>query len=196
MPVARPVLLGFRAPSWISLRAAVALLAIGVCLHVTPAAGAHDGRIVHGPGTKGRYTGYPLPRFASLRSNHVNLRRGPGFRYRIDWVLHRRHLPVQIFREFHDWRAVRLPDGTEGWIKGALLAGRRSFVVVQGRTVPLRHAARADAAPVAWLKPGVVGRLLDCAAGSSWCRVRVDDNTGYVPRKAIWGVAPHEVVDE
>ena len=196
MPVTRPARQRLRAPSWISLHAALVFVAVGVCLHVTPAAGAHDGRIVHGSGTKGRYTGYPLPRFASLRSDHVNLRRGPGFRYRIDWVLHRRHLPVQIFREFHDWRAVRLPDGTEGWIKGALLSGRRSFVVVRGQTVPLRRAPRANAHPAAWLKPGVVGRLLDCAAGSSWCRVQVDDHSGYVPRKAIWGVAPNEVVAE
>ena len=196
MPVPRPALLRLRTLPCV----AVALLAAGVCLHVASAAVAHDARdahgaIVRGHATKGRYTGYPLPRFASLRSNHVNLRRGPGFRYRIDWVLHRRHLPVQIFREFHDWRAVRLPDGTEGWIKGALLSGRRSFVV-QGKTVPLRYAPRANARPAAWLKPGVVGRILDCAAGSSWCRVRVDDHSGYVPRKAIWGVAPHEVIAE
>jgi SH3-like domain-containing protein len=195
MPVTRPALLGLRAPSWISLRAAVALLAIGMCLHVASAAGANDPKFVHGTSTKGLYTGFPLPRFVSLRSDHVNLRRGPGFRYRIDWVLHRRHLLVQIFREFHDWRAVRLPDGTEGWIKGALLSGRRTFIV-QGQTVPLRRAPRANASPAAWLKPGVIGRILGCAAGSSWCRVRVDDHSGYVPRKAIWGVAPHEVVNE
>jgi SH3-like domain-containing protein len=196
MPVTRPAPLRLRTFP----RAAVALLAAAVCLHIASAAVAHDARdshgaIVRGHATKGRYTGYPLPRFASLRSNHVNLRRGPGFRYRIDWVLHRRHLPVLIFREFHDWRAVRLPDGTEGWIKGSLLAGRRSFVV-QGKTTPLRSAPRANAGAAAWLKPGVVGRILGCAAGSSWCRVRVDDHSGYVPRKAIWGVAPHEVIDE
>ena len=172
------------------LRASAALLMIGLCLHIAPAAGAHEGAV-----TKGRYTGLPLPRFVSLRPDHVNLRRGPGYRYRIDWVLHRRHLPVQIFREFHDWRAVRLPDGTQGWIKGALLSGRRSFIV-QGQTAPLRRAPHANASPAASLKPGVVGRILGCAAGSSWCQVRVDDHSGYVARRAIWGVAPHEVVDD
>lgn len=35
---------------------------------------------------KGSVTGLPLPRFASLGSNLVNLRIGPDLRYRIEWT--------------------------------------------------------------------------------------------------------------
>ena len=35
---------------------------------------------------KGTVTGLPIPRYASLRADVVNLRAGPGARYPIDWV--------------------------------------------------------------------------------------------------------------
>ena len=49
-------------------------------------------------------TGLALPRFASLRSNHINARSGPGARYPIEWVYMqksaRRHgKAVQIHRK-------------------------------------------------------------------------------------------------
>ncbi len=42
----------------------------------------------------------PLPRFASLRSNEVNLRAGPGTQYPGEWVFLRRDLPVEIVAEY------------------------------------------------------------------------------------------------
>jgi SH3-like domain-containing protein len=41
-------------------------------------------------------TNLPLPRFAALRSDQVNLRAGPGDRYPIEWVFTRKELPVEI----------------------------------------------------------------------------------------------------
>src|SRR5581483_8166931 len=52
-------------------------------------------------------TGLPLPRFAALRSDDVNLRAGPGTRYPIEWVYKRRDLPMEIEREFEVWRLVK-----------------------------------------------------------------------------------------
>ncbi len=78
---------------------------------------------------KGTNTGLPLPRFASLRADKVNMRAGPGERYPIQWVYHRRGLPVQIEREFDVWRLVEDSDGVKGWVHQATLAGARDFVV-------------------------------------------------------------------
>ncbi|GBR06146.1 SH3 domain-containing protein [Acetobacter oeni] len=78
---------------------------------------------------KGTNTGLPLPRFASLRADKVNMRAGPGDRYPIQWVYHRRGLPVQIEREFDVWRLVEDSDGVKGWVHQATLAGARDFVI-------------------------------------------------------------------
>src|SRR5271167_519532 len=109
----------------------------------------------------GSVTGLPLPRWASLRSDDVNLRAGPGTRYPVDWVYRRRDLPVEIEREFEVWRLVRDQDGVRGWVHAATLTGRRDFVVSGGEHT-MRSSAADTASAVAMLKPGVVGRIRDC----------------------------------
>ncbi len=58
----------------------------------------------------------------------------------------------------------------------------------------LRAAPRPDAPALAVLEPGVIGRLRACAAGSGWCRVTVKEYAGWLPRRAIWGLLPDEVI--
>jgi SH3-like domain-containing protein len=138
-------------------------------------------------------TGLPLPRFASFRSNESNMRVGPGGRYPIAWVFRRQNLPVQIIREFYDWRQVRTSDRVKGWVHKALLVGTRHFTTV-GRKTVLRAGPADYAAAVAWIEFGVIGRISACAADSQWCRVRVSGYSGYLRRTAIWGALPHEKI--
>ncbi len=142
---------------------------------------------------KGSNSGLALPRFASLRSDEVNLRAGPGTRYPIDWIYKRRDLPVEIEREFEVWRLVRDPDGTKGWVHQATLTGRRSFIVTGGDAT-LRRDAQDTASAVAILKPGVIGHIRSCAAASDWCQVQAGDYRGYLRRSQFWGALPGEVV--
>jgi len=142
---------------------------------------------------KGTVTGAPLPRWASLRSDQVNLRRGPGTRYPIDWEYHRRDLPVQIEREFEVWRLVQDQDGIKGWVHEATLSGRRGFIVTGAEQV-LREDAADNATPVARLKPGVVGRIRHCDAASAWCEVQVSDYRGWLKRDEFWGTSLGEAV--
>jgi SH3-like domain-containing protein len=145
--------------------------------------------------TKGSVTGYPLPRFAALRTDEVNLRRGPGTRYPIDWVYKRRDLPVEIEREFEVWRLIVDPDGIKGWVHQATLTGRRSFIVTGGEQV-LRHDPSDTSAPVARLKPGVIGHIRSCEAASDWCQMQVGEYRGYLKRDAFWGALPHEAIND
>ncbi|GBQ13343.1 SH3 domain-containing protein [Swaminathania salitolerans] len=78
---------------------------------------------------KGTNTGLPLPRFAAMRADKVYMRKGPGQRYPIEWVYHRRGLPVEIEREFDVWRLVEDSDGMKGWVHQATLVGQRTFVI-------------------------------------------------------------------
>ncbi len=142
---------------------------------------------------KGSVTGLPIPRFVALRTDDVNMRKGPGFRYPIEWVYKRRDLPVEILREFEVWRLVETPDGARGWMHEATLVGHRTFIV-QGADATLRSDPRDEASPVAILKVGVIGQLRSCQAGSAWCRVRVGDYGGYLKRAQFWGTLPDEPV--
>lgn len=163
---------------------------------------------------KGTNTGLPLPRFASLRADDVNLRGGPGTRYPIQWVYKRRDLPVEIEREFDVWRLIEDSDGVKGWVHQATLVGSRSFVVVAAtvgqpatetvaasaenpaaaRNQVLRSEPKPDGAVVAILKPGVIGRIRTCPAGSDWCRVSLKAYSGWLLRSAFWGLLPGETI--
>jgi SH3-like domain-containing protein len=137
----------------------------------------------------------PVPRFVSLRADTVNLRTGPGSRYPIEFVYHRKGYPLEIVAEFDQWRQVRDWQGTEGWVHQRMVTGTRN-VVIQGAQRILRQAGDNGAAPVAKLDPGVIAHLLECR--DAWCRIEVpsaaSDVRGWLTRNDIWGVLPNEVV--
>jgi SH3-like domain-containing protein len=137
-------------------------------------------------------TRLPLPRFASLRSNEVNMRTGPGLRYPIEWVYKRKGLPVEITAEYDIWRRVRDPRGTEGWISKVELTGRR-HAVVQGGSRELRRRSDDDSAVVAHVEEGAVGQITSCER--VWCKVKFDGAKGFLRKEHFWGAYPEEVFD-
>ena len=58
----------------------------------------------------GPVTKLPLPRYASLKTDRVNLREGPSKDHATKWVYERAGLPVEITAEFEIWRKVRDSD--------------------------------------------------------------------------------------
>lgn len=133
----------------------------------------------------GPVTNLPLPRFVSLRSSEINVRRGPGLNYPIDWVFRRAGLPVRIVEEFGDWRRILDSDDAGGWVYHALLTGRRT-VLVMAPEVTLRDAPDASSDPTVKLQRGVVARLKECRDG--WCRLEVQDHEGWTPSDLVWGI--------
>jgi SH3-like domain-containing protein len=131
----------------------------------------------------------PLPRFASLDSSEVNLRAGPGESYPKLWLYQRNGMPVEIIEEFDVWRRVRDYQGVVGWVKGSLLSGRRTAIVVEKQR-PILEDPLATSRIVAYLDPGVIGKLLSC--DGEWCRLEVKGYKGWLPRGQFWGAYPDE----
>jgi SH3-like domain-containing protein len=132
-----------------------------------------------------------LPHFASLHSDKVNLRAGPGDRYPIEWIYIRKDWPVEVIAKFDHWQRVRDWEGTEGWIHEKMVTGRRD-VIITGGVRALRQAPDLGAGLVARAEPGVVARLDECRG--EWCRIEAGEVIGWVQRSDIWGVYPNETV--
>lgn len=137
-------------------------------------------------------SGLALPRFASLRSNDVNMRTGPGTRYPIEWVLKHQGLPVEIIAEYEIWRRVRDSDGSEGWVHKSALSGKRMALII-GSMHDLRKDSDEKAAVVAHLEMGTTGQVMSCA--KEWCRVKFSGIKGYIRKTDFWGAYPNEVFD-
>ena len=143
-------------------------------------------------------SGLPLPRFVSLKSNPVNLRKGPGRQYPKAWVFKRVGLPVEIYEEYGHWRRIRDSEGASGWILKTLLSGRRTALVLPwskatagDRTyADLLSSARASARPVAKLEAGSLVSIRSC--DGRWCSVAVSSFRGYMQQKQLWGVYQDE----
>ena len=135
----------------------------------------------------------PLPRYASFKSNEVNLRTGPGENYPKRWVYQRAGMPVEIFEEWDTWRQVRDYEGVTGWVSVNLLTSKRMAVVIETRRT-LHDSASETAPAVAELEPGVIGRIEECK--DDWCKLEVKGPggwyEGWLKRTEIWGVSPTE----
>ena len=84
-----------------------------------------------------------MPRYVSLKSDHVNVRAGPTKDNDVAWVYTRSGLPVEITAEFENWRRVRDSEGAEGWVYHSLLSGRRTAVVTMKNKDELALALRS-----------------------------------------------------
>ncbi len=137
-------------------------------------------------------SGLPLPRFASLRTNQVNMRTGPGTRYPIEWVFIRQGVPVEITAEYEIWRRVRDNEGAEGWVHKNELSGKR-MALVTGTEHELRGGQDENSAIVAHLESGAIGQLISCT--NDWCKLKFGDVKGFLRKTEFWGAYINEIFD-
>jgi SH3-like domain-containing protein len=142
-------------------------------------------------------SGLPVPRFVSLKSDHVNVRGGPAKEHEVAWVYTRPGLPVEITAEFENWRRIRDRDGTEGWVYHSLLSGKRTAYVAKSKTqaglVSLFESADPSSPLRATLEPGVLGTVKRC--NGQWCRFTGDGFDGWIEQDRLWGVYPNEKIE-
>jgi SH3-like domain-containing protein len=127
-----------------------------------------------------------LPYLASLKRDKVFMREGPGEDYPVEWVYHRKGLPVQVIASYDVWRRVRDMDGIIGWVHVALISRERTAVITGKDIAKARARDDADASVVADVQPGAVGRLMGCEKTA--CEVKFDSAEGWIDRVRLWGV--------
>ena len=133
-------------------------------------------------GKKGSETGRSLPRFVSLKSSKVNMRRGPGKEFRIDWVYNRKNLPVKIISEYLRWRKIEDFEGYVGWVHASLLSGKKSMIIIDDQ-VPLKDKPSNNATSVAYLQRHVL--VLPKSCNDEWCKIEINNFVGWVKRKVL-----------
>jgi SH3-like domain-containing protein len=139
----------------------------------------------------GRETGLPIPRFVSLKSSEINMRKGPGTRYPIEWVYRRDRLPVEVIEEFDHWRQIRDADGSKGWLHKNMLSGVRTVFIKGKVAVELREDPENNASVVAKLEPGVIANLLECE--KDWCKIEARKHEGWLQKKLFYGAYDKEL---
>jgi len=164
-------------------RGLATLVTVLMMLALPPAAQATE---------KGSVTNLPLPRYVSIKSGEVNVRRGPSLTHRVDWVFTRKDMPVEITAEYGHWRRVRDRDGAGGWVHYSLLSGTRTALVTDA-LLDLRATPLPNATVILQAEAGVIARLLECRP--EWCRVTINGEKGWASKTSLWGVDPDEIFE-
>ena len=147
-----------------------------------------------GPADEGE-TGLTIPRFVSLRSNHINARSGPGARYPIEWVYMQKSAPVEIIAEFELWRKIKDWQGSESWVHKSMLSGKRSVKVITPGENNVYAKDDFKAKIIAKVEDEVVGEIEKCPVNNSFCKIKFASITGWVPRQNLYGIYPEEIID-
>jgi SH3-like domain-containing protein len=182
--------------------ALIAVLAYAVFFVVQPSetvlapSAAQAAKSTTGAIAVGAVTGLPLPRFVSLKSDLVNVRRGAGTEHDVVWSYRLSGLPVEIIAEWDNWRRVRDADGADGWVFHRLLGGKRTALVApwsKEPTLPLLNDDAPDAAVAAQLQPKVLANVSTCTG--EWCRIYGSGFDGWIQQDMLFGVYPGEHFD-
>ena len=133
-------------------------------------------------------SGFPVPRFVSLKSGEVNARKGPGEDHRILWVWRVKNMPLMVVAESREWRKVRAPNGDEAWVKAQMVDGGSSVMRTRPGDLPLLDKPKQGAKVVAYLRSGAVAIQLKSKDG--WNQLRAGGEKGWAPADEVWGGGP------
>jgi SH3-like domain-containing protein len=134
-------------------------------------------------------SGYPVPRFVSLKVGVAHGRAGPSRDHPIVWRYVREGLPLRVTAEAPDWRRVEDPDGEVTWMHHSLLSGRRTVYAPGEIALHIRPDADSDIEAIA--DAGAILELERCAGG--WCRLEAQGLHGWVEANAVWGLMPSDL---
>ena len=130
-------------------------------------------------------SGFPVPRYVSLKVGKVNGRTGPSRQHPIAWQYRRKGLPLVVVAETEMWRKVRDVTGDESWIHKPALSGVRRVLVLEDAS--LHNRAKPNAKVVALVERNALLELESCNE-DDWCRVRSTDGLkGWTERYKLWG---------
>ena len=163
---------------------AVAALALGALLVAAPSATAKD---APAPAERQTPSGYPVPRYVTLKFSKVNARSGPGEDHKLRFVYRTKGLPLQVVAETSEWRRVCDPEGQVTWVHKRATDGRRSVINMGERPAPLYRAPKPGAELAAYLNVRALAALDRCEKG--WCKVKATGAQGWVREGALWGTS-------
>ena len=131
-------------------------------------------------------SGFPVPRYVSLKYSASNGRTGPSRNHPVAWRYTQKDLPLIVVAETEVWRKVRDINGDESWMDRRLLDGKR--MVIARTEIILTARPELDSRKKAVAAKGALLKLDGCQE-NGWCKVRniAGNRRGYALQTLLWG---------
>ncbi len=130
-----------------------------------------------------------LAEMVSIVGNDINMRSGPGTRYKILWKLGS-GFPLKVLKRKRNWIRVRDFEGTIGWVNKNVVSRVPHMIVKvhkkSRKRINVRSGPGTRSRIVAKAHYGVVFKTLKKKNG--WVKVHHQKGvTGWVKRSLLWG---------
>ncbi|WP_457573603.1 SH3 domain-containing protein [Desulfolithobacter sp.] len=130
-----------------------------------------------------------MAEMVAISGNNVNMRSGPGTKYRVLWVLGE-GFPLKVLKRSGSWLRVKDFEGTIGWVNKKLVSRTPHMIVKVHKNSKKRINVRSGPSTkyriVAKAYYGVVFKTLERKNG--WVRVEHPKGvTGWIKRSLLWG---------
>ncbi len=136
-----------------------------------------------------RFSGNPIPRFASITKSPVNTRIGPDISYNVKYIYQTKYQPVKVVNEYYGWCQIEDINGDLSWInKNAL--GKANYVMTLHDNTKLYQKKKLTSRIVAKVDKGTIFKVIKCSAG--FCKVETTFNgtlfKGFLIQDNLWGI--------
>ena len=131
----------------------------------------------------------PIPRFASLRSETVYMRAGPGERFPIEWVYEKKDFPVKIIDSFEHWLKIEDVDKNQGWVHKRMLSGKKTALTPKDEKTAMYKKASTQSKVLVYFEGQVIVKIIECEDDSAFCEVKYNELKGYIPKKSLYGAS-------
>ncbi len=125
----------------------------------------------------------------SVKGDKVNLRTGPGIKYKVKWE-YGSGFPLLILKKKGKWVQVKDFEGDTGWVYRKLLVDKPMMIVKVNKNrknkINIRNRPGTDSKIIGKAYYGVVFSTLQQKSG--WVEVRHESGLqGWIKRSLLWG---------
>ena len=102
---------------------------------------------------------------------------------------------IDEFKLYGDeWRKIVDWDNNEGWMHRSLLSNKRYGLLINNRDLAYINVfSKPDKKIIGKIGRTNIVHLTKCI--NNWCKIKIEDYTGWIKKNDIWGVFDHENFD-
>ena len=122
-------------------------------------------------------------KFLDLKNKKVNVRYGPSLEYPVKFVYKKINYPVKLIDKKDNFRRIIDYKNNSGWIHISQLKKSNSIIVLEDKI--LFKKSTKFSKPIVKLQKGRLVLIKKCLP--HWCKVKVDQYTGWIKTNNVWG---------
>ena len=122
--------------------------------------------------------------YLTLRSDEVNLRRGPSLEHPIKLVYKKRFLPVLIIDKSYNFKKIIDHENNSGWIHVSQLSKKKAALNNNNKSIIFEKPSEYSK-PLALLEKGRLCLVKKCK--NNWCKIETGDFVGWIKKNYLTG---------